>query len=267
MRFAGAFAYPGVSLSSICRWRPQTNHPSPCPPRNLTEKHLTRVGLIIGWLSRAGNLPEGNRTTEVIAAKLLKIGGGIRLFSPGGGSSGMPHAHTTVSSNSLPGYLPRHRPMLRRSPQRQTPDSLMLHGFWYRALPSERVRRNRPEKADAARNPTGFRARSARSGPSHCRMPARIGACRFPADTLMARRWNATITAGASRRRTAQCQLIPSLTADQKSKVDRIYAGSYACEEQDEFCLGLHSGARPAGSGIHQTCGSGPPQSHLSQVH
>src|SRR5580692_407119 len=34
---------------------------------------------------------------------------------------------------------------------------------------------------------------------------------------------------------TGQCQLIPSLTADQNLKVDRIYAGSYPCEEQDDF--------------------------------
>jgi len=37
--------------------------------------------------------------------------------------------------------------MFDESPQRQTPDSLMLRGFWYRALPSESVRRNRLEKA------------------------------------------------------------------------------------------------------------------------
>jgi len=30
-------------------------------------------------------------------------------------------------------------------------------------------------------------------------------------------------------------QLIPSLTGDQNLKVDRIYAGSYPCEEQDGF--------------------------------
>ena len=34
---------------------------------------------------------------------------------------------------------------------------------------------------------------------------------------------------------TGQCQLIPSLTADQKLKIDRIYAGSYPCEEHDDF--------------------------------
>src|SRR5882757_7276928 len=27
------------------------------------------------------------------------------------------------------------------SPQRQTPDALLLHGFWYRALPGDRVAR------------------------------------------------------------------------------------------------------------------------------
>jgi phenylpropionate dioxygenase-like ring-hydroxylating dioxygenase large terminal subunit len=34
---------------------------------------------------------------------------------------------------------------------------------------------------------------------------------------------------------SGQCQLIPSLTAEQKVKVDRIYAGSYACEEHDSY--------------------------------
>ncbi len=33
----------------------------------------------------------------------------------------------------------------------------------------------------------------------------------------------------------ASANLSPSLTADQNLKVDRIYAGSYACEEQDSF--------------------------------
>src|SRR6266851_1979992 len=33
------------------------------------------------------------------------------------------------------------------SPQRQTPDALLLHGFWYRALPGDRVGRLAMEKA------------------------------------------------------------------------------------------------------------------------
>src|SRR6185312_7107025 len=34
---------------------------------------------------------------------------------------------------------------------------------------------------------------------------------------------------------SGQCQLIPSLTSDQKLKVDRIYAGSFACEERENY--------------------------------
>jgi phenylpropionate dioxygenase-like ring-hydroxylating dioxygenase large terminal subunit len=34
---------------------------------------------------------------------------------------------------------------------------------------------------------------------------------------------------------SGQCQLIPSLTSDQNLKVDRIYAGNYACEEHDNY--------------------------------
>ena len=30
--------------------------------------------------------------------------------------------------------------------QRQTPDALLLHGFWYRALPSDRVSRHKIQK-------------------------------------------------------------------------------------------------------------------------
>ena len=33
------------------------------------------------------------------------------------------------------------------SPQRQAPDSLMLTGFWYRALPADRAHRNQLYKA------------------------------------------------------------------------------------------------------------------------
>ena len=52
---------------------------------------------------------------------------------------------------------------------------------------------------------------------------------------------------------TGQCSLIPSLTADQTLKVDRIYAGSFNCEERDDFTLGVHSRAWPARSGLHRS--------------
>ena len=47
-----------------------------------------------------------------------------------------------------------------------------------------------------------------------------------------------------------QCQLIPSLTADQKLKVDRIYAGSYPCEEQDDFIWVYIPDPGPPGAGF-----------------
>jgi len=34
---------------------------------------------------------------------------------------------------------------------------------------------------------------------------------------------------------SGQCQLVPSLTADQRLKVERIYAGSYPCQEHDDY--------------------------------
>ena len=34
---------------------------------------------------------------------------------------------------------------------------------------------------------------------------------------------------------TGQCRQIPSLTADSKLKCDRIYAGSFPCEERDGY--------------------------------
>src|SRR5580700_7163639 len=34
---------------------------------------------------------------------------------------------------------------------------------------------------------------------------------------------------------TGQCRLIPSLTADSKLKCERIYAGSFPCEERDGY--------------------------------
>jgi phenylpropionate dioxygenase-like ring-hydroxylating dioxygenase large terminal subunit len=49
---------------------------------------------------------------------------------------------------------------------------------------------------------------------------------------------------------TGQCQAVPSLTADQDLKIDRIYAGSYACEEQDGFIWVFIPNPPPAGAGF-----------------
>ncbi len=119
-------------------------------------------------------------------------------------------------------------------PQRQATDTLMLTGFWYRALPADRVHRNQLYKAtlleiplvigrDRVGNPFALRDACPHRG-----MPLNCG--HFDGENLECRYhgWQFDVHNG-------QCQLIPSLTSDQKLKVDRIYAGSYPCEEQDDF--------------------------------
>jgi phenylpropionate dioxygenase-like ring-hydroxylating dioxygenase large terminal subunit len=49
---------------------------------------------------------------------------------------------------------------------------------------------------------------------------------------------------------TGQCQLIPSLVPEQTLKIDRIYAGSYPCEERDDFIWVFIPDPGPAGAGF-----------------
>ena len=49
---------------------------------------------------------------------------------------------------------------------------------------------------------------------------------------------------------TGQCQLIPSIVSDQNLKIDRIYAGSYACEERDCFIWVFIPDRAAAGAGF-----------------
>jgi phenylpropionate dioxygenase-like ring-hydroxylating dioxygenase large terminal subunit len=120
------------------------------------------------------------------------------------------------------------------SPQRQTPDSLMLRGFWYRALPGHRVGGERLEKATLLETPLviGRDARgqafALQDACPHRGMPLSCGHFDGTQVECSYHGWRFEAHSG-------QCQLIPSLTADQKIKVDRIYAGSFACEEQDDF--------------------------------
>jgi phenylpropionate dioxygenase-like ring-hydroxylating dioxygenase large terminal subunit len=48
---------------------------------------------------------------------------------------------------------------------------------------------------------------------------------------------------------SGQCQSIPSLTSDQKLKIDRIYAGSYVCEERESYIWVFVPEPIPAGAG------------------
>jgi len=120
------------------------------------------------------------------------------------------------------------------SPQRQAPDSLMLTGFWYRALPADRVHRNQLHKAMLLEIPLvvgrdrGGRPFALRDACPHRGMPLHCG--KFDGENVECSYHGWKFDA-----HNGQCELIPSLTADQKLKVDRIYAGSYPCDEQDGF--------------------------------
>jgi phenylpropionate dioxygenase-like ring-hydroxylating dioxygenase large terminal subunit len=134
-------------------------------------------------------------------------------------------------------------------PQRQAPDSLMLTGFWYRALAADRVHRNQLYKATLLEIPLVIgRDRlgqpfALRDSCPHRGMPLNCG--RFDGENLECgyHGWQFDVHDG-------QCQLIPSLTADQNLKVDRIYAGSYACEEQDSFVWVFIPDPAPPGAGF-----------------
>ncbi len=136
-------------------------------------------------------------------------------------------------------------------PQRQTPDSLMLTGFWYRALPAGRVQRNRLHKAmlleiplvvgrDRVGHPFALRDACPHRG-----MPLNGG--RFDGENVECPYHGWTFDA-----HNGQCQLIPSLTADQNLKVERIYAGSYPCEEQDDFIWVYMPDPSPQGAGFSE---------------
>jgi phenylpropionate dioxygenase-like ring-hydroxylating dioxygenase large terminal subunit len=135
------------------------------------------------------------------------------------------------------------------SSQRQTPDSLMLYGFWYRALPSQQVTRNRLQKATLLETPLVIgrdregKPFALRDACPHRGMPLSCGW--FDGQNLECsyHGWKFDAHSG-------QCQLIPSLTSDQELKVERIYAGSYACDEHDDYIWVFISAPPPTGAGF-----------------
>jgi phenylpropionate dioxygenase-like ring-hydroxylating dioxygenase large terminal subunit len=120
------------------------------------------------------------------------------------------------------------------SPQRQTPESLMLFGFWYRALSSDRLPRRQLVKTMLLEIPMVL-GRDAQGGVfalqdacPHRGMPLSAGWFDGQQVECCYHGWKFDAHSG-------QCQLIPSLTSDQKVKTDRIYAGSFACQEHDDY--------------------------------
>ena len=133
--------------------------------------------------------------------------------------------------------------------QSQTPDSLMLFGFWYRALPGDQVQRGELATTMLLEQPLVIgrdqqgRAFALRDACPHRGMPLSCG--RFDGDQIECcyHGWRFDAHSG-------QCTLIPSLVADQKLKIDRIYAGSYPCEERDDFIWVFIPDPGPAGAGF-----------------
>jgi phenylpropionate dioxygenase-like ring-hydroxylating dioxygenase large terminal subunit len=135
------------------------------------------------------------------------------------------------------------------SPQRLTTDSLMLTGFWYRALPADCVHRNQLRKAVLLEIPLVIgrdragRAFALRDACPHRGMPLHCG--KFDGENIECAYHGWQFDA-----HNGQCQLIPSLTSGQNLRVDRIYAGSYPCEEQDGFVWVYISDPAPQGAGF-----------------
>jgi len=116
----------------------------------------------------------------------------------------------------------------------QKADAQMLLGFWYPALRSHRVRGRGLSRAlllgvplVIGRDARG-RSFALRDSCPHRAMPLSYG--RFDGETLECsyHGWRFGVETG-------QCREIPSLTADSKLKVERIYAATYPCQEQDGY--------------------------------
>src|ERR1041385_3928445 len=125
----------------------------------------------------------------------------------------------------------------------------MLTGFWSRALPARLVKTGQLHKAmllevplvigrDRQGKPFALRASCPHRG-----MPLSYG--QFDGEQIECsyHGWRFDAQSG-------QCRLVPSLTSDQNLKVDRIYAGNYACEERDSFIWVFIPDAAPAGAGF-----------------
>jgi phenylpropionate dioxygenase-like ring-hydroxylating dioxygenase large terminal subunit len=133
--------------------------------------------------------------------------------------------------------------------KREAPDSLMLTGFWYRALPAKGVKPGKLYKAILLEIPLVIgrdrngKVFALRDACPHRGMPLSCGGFDGEQVECSYHGWRFDAQSG-------QCQLIPSLTIDQNLKFDRIYAGNYECEERDSFIWVFIPDASPAGAGF-----------------
>jgi phenylpropionate dioxygenase-like ring-hydroxylating dioxygenase large terminal subunit len=133
--------------------------------------------------------------------------------------------------------------------QQQTPDELMLFGFWYRALPGDKVPRGEMLRVTLLEQPLVIgrdnqgKAFALRDSCPHRGMPLSHGQFDGSQVECPYHGWKFDAHSG-------QCTEIPSLVPDQKLKIDRIYAGSYPCEECDDFIWAFIPDPGPAGAGF-----------------
>src|SRR5580693_3872182 len=110
----------------------------------------------------------------------------------------------------------------------------MLWGFWYPALRSGQVRGRKLERAMLLEVPlvigrdTAGKAFALRDVCPHRAFPLSFGQFDGTAIECAYHGWQFDA-------HTGQCRTIPSLTADSKLRCERIYAGSFLCEECDGY--------------------------------
>jgi phenylpropionate dioxygenase-like ring-hydroxylating dioxygenase large terminal subunit len=123
---------------------------------------------------------------------------------------------------------------LALSPTPPNGDGEILWGFWYPVLRNTELPRRRLVTSTRlgillvlGRDSSG-RAFALRDVCPHRAFPLSLG--HFDGRTLECgyHGWQFEV-------HTGQCQSIPSLTADSKLKCDRVYAGSFPCEERDDY--------------------------------
>ncbi len=132
-------------------------------------------------------------------------------------------------------YYDKRPPMSDSTPlQSSNPTSDMLWGFWYPALRSDQLRGRKLERAMLLEVPLVVGRDSAgkpfalRDVCPHRAFPLSFG--RFDGASVECAYHGWQFDA-----HTGQCRHIPSLMADSKLKCDRIYAGSFPCEERDGY--------------------------------
>jgi phenylpropionate dioxygenase-like ring-hydroxylating dioxygenase large terminal subunit len=121
-----------------------------------------------------------------------------------------------------------------KSADLKSADQGMLFGFWYPALRSAEVRGRKLEQAMLLGVPlvigrdAGGQTFALRDSCPHRGMPLSFG--HFDGETL-----ECCYHGWRFEPKTGQCRHIPSLTPRDKLKVERIFATSFECEEQDGY--------------------------------